>query len=165
VRFHCIRCAGRRLPTGLRLFAVLIWGGLFGVIVTSFTITAAPAMGPQGSLSNEEVRPEWLARQWISTARVANRSAIVLMVVAGGPLLVSTVLRVITNVAIPVTPFAISIFAAGSGVLILMSIVIAAFWTANGDRGQVGVRRWEAYGSTLTITADMTVLLFVVPLT
>jgi hypothetical protein len=150
------------LPESSTLFALIAGaGGVSGVFFTSFAIGDSWQAGP----TDPHVREDWLKKQWVAirsheeaykwTAIVGSASAI--------PILVCMAIR---GSGLHVTPnMAAANWLVGSGLFLAMiGTYLGNMRTAHPAEGiEQWLRKWEAFGVTLTLSAYIIVLLFFLP--
>lgn len=135
--------------------------GWFGVFFTASTVMDAAGMGPRNQGTNK-VNSEWLAAQWISDRDKAPSKALPVMLVGFAVIAVGFVVRVATRSFIEPNYAWTVVTVSLLGALSLLAIGLTSHRTIH-RKHQIGLRRREAYGATMTIALFIVFLLFVVP--
>lgn len=149
------------VPDSRLLFALITGaGGLAGAYFTSFAVGDSWRTGP----TDPEVRPLWLARQWISTPQIGYRQARLLAVRAAIPPAIAMVLRVFDCHFEP-TPLNVNILVGAGLLLALGGIFLGVERTSHAfqDNEQRAIRQLEAYSTTLAVSFYTAVLLLFLP--
>jgi hypothetical protein len=150
------------LPDVSLLFSVLLGLlGCFGVFFTASTVMDAAGVGPRNR-TNENINSKWLAGQWISDRDSAPSKALPLMVTGFAVVAAGLAVRITTQWFIQPSHMSTIVTVGVLGTLSLVAIGLTSYRTIHRSK-QVGLRRREAYLSTLAIALFIVFLLFVVP--
>jgi hypothetical protein len=150
------------LPESRTLFALIAGaGGLSGVFFTAFAIGDSWQLGP----TDPHIRKDWLSEQWVAirTHEAAYKWTKIVAGVSSVPILLGMILRLC---GLHVTPtLAAANWLVGSGlVLAMIGTYLGNTRTAHPYEGvERGLQRWEAFGTTLTLSFYILALLIFLP--
>jgi hypothetical protein len=148
------------LPESTTLFAVITGvAGLMGTFFTSLSIADSWHTGPKDPAR----RRAWQATQWIKSQQKADQQTLTTAGIAAIPAAAGIGLRIDGFHIFP-SPAIVAWIVGSSLVLAMGAIVAAGLRTRHSvDGRQKGLRAWEAYGTTLTISAYALVLMILLP--
>jgi len=148
------------LRDSTKLFAVITGvAGLAGTFFTALSIADSWHTGP----SDAEEKARWQKTQWIQTQQQADQRTLRVTAVSAAPVGTGVVLR-IAGVHAMVTPALATWLVVVSFSLAMAAVGRGAFRTRHPvDGPQRGLRRREAYGTTLAISLYALVMMIFLP--
>lgn len=148
------------LPGTATLFAVIVGSaGLLSAFFVAITIADSWQTGP----SDELARDQWLKTQWLKTRELADRHTRNAVLISIAPVVIGIALRIANDHA-PITSSTAPALVIVSLAMSVASIATGAFRTRHPlDGQQKGLRRYEAYGSTIIIGMYALLVLIFLP--
>jgi hypothetical protein len=148
------------LPESTTLFAVIVGvSGIMGAFFVALSIADSWHTGPRDPAKKKE----WQRKQWIRTQKKGDRQTLIVALLGTIPASAGIGLR-IAGVHISPSTRTVAWVIGGSLVLAMGAIVFAGMRTRHpADGTQKGLRAWEAYSTTLAISAYALVLMIMLP--
>jgi hypothetical protein len=152
--------AAMYLPHSETLFAVITGSaGLLGAYFTALSIADSWHTGP----TDPAEKNRWLTTQWIKSQEVAEKQTLMVLAVGAIPALAGIAMRVF-GAHLGLTPAIATWLVAAALALALGAVTIGAFRTRHPvDGRQKGLRRREAYGTTMAISVYTLAMMIFLP--
>ncbi len=152
------------VPQSTMLFALITGaGGAVSVVFSAFVVGDSWGMHPT-TIAGPQFE-EWRSRQWIQNAEHAQRQSILLVLVGIVPVIIAVILRLANaRIGIGLTGINVTV---GVGILLILTGTAAGIFRARHpyqDNDQKGIRRWEAWASSMAISVYTAWLLLVLPI-
>lgn len=137
-------------------------GGLFAVLLTAFTIGDASSLHPTNLTQSEFDR--WRATQWLHDRSAAYRATNIVAVFGVLPPIVGTTLRM-SGIRLKLNQWDVNWIVGTAIGLSLIGAVLSLSRTRHPVTGnnQSGLRKWEAWATTLAISVYTLMLILVLP--
>ena len=152
------------VPSSVPLFIAIAGAGCaFSISFTAFVL--GDTLNSHPTTMTKREFDSWVSRQWLHSAGQAYRAASVTAVVTSAPVLVLVILRLAGVPGLPLSSVLVNLSGGAGIALCVAGTLLSITRTLHPELGneQVGVKHWEAWAATSSISAYSFLVLLLLP--